>query len=130
MGSRILPCLPRPTEARLPGPSEKTFDGSIQAPSRQMDEEFLQSGRAQDLSSAPDRLDLFREGFPAQVLRITQGDQTPLIQDADLMAKFFGFLHEMGGQEDRPLLSTELLDQGADPTGRMGIQPRGRFVQE
>ncbi len=59
-----------------------------------------------------------------------QGYGASMVHDRHSVAEALGFVHVMGGQQNRPAIRFEDLDQLPElPTG-LGVEPGGRLVQE
>src|SRR5690606_8048795 len=94
---------------------------SVQRAQRRL---YVGGGGAQADAAA----DLARGG-PGQLFRRATGHDPSGVDDQDAAAGRLHLRQDVGGEDDR-LLTADLADQLADLDDLVGIEPRGRFVED
>jgi hypothetical protein len=59
-----------------------------------------------------------------------QRDDAAFIHNRDAVAKLFGLLDVVGGQQDGALVAPQLFDQLANLEARLGVETRCGFIQK
>ena len=59
-----------------------------------------------------------------------EGDQAPVIHDADAAAEAVGFFEVVGGEEDGGAVGCHVSDEGPDVAAGLDVEAEGGFVEE
>jgi hypothetical protein len=67
-----------------------------------------------------------------EIARRVAGENTPIMDDRNAVAKLLGFVHVMGGQQHRLVeaLAHPIFDKRAQRAGRLHVEAQRRFIQE